>query len=215
MARSYLGLTGADIVSAVRRHNRWVLISRSFLIAFIAFLLIGGMIYMGREGHYVMLVFGIAIALLLFYLCFEAISKAAKVLGNVERSRLFRKYGSPDSIAMRIAEGEPLLDSRKTLLTDSFIMKHGDFESYVPFEEILLLYKKTHSTNGIQDSVYLTVHDAYGDVFDYPFKLGKRHADEMQEAVNVIMQRADRARVGYLQENLEYAKRNAAEPEKN
>lgn len=214
MAKNYVGLTGNDIVKAVRRHNLWMLLSRGFLILFIAVILTVGMRYLWKSGHYIYLVLAILVALLLFYMCIEAVGKAAATLKNVSRARVFRKYGSPDSIAMRISEGEPLLESNKTLLTDSFIMKHGDFESFIPFEDILLIYRKTHATNGVQDGVYLVVHDAYGDSFDYPFKLGKKHESEMENAFAVIMQRADRARVGYLKENLEYAKQNAAEPER-
>lgn len=214
MAKNYVGLTGGDIVKSVRRHNTWILISRGFLIVFIAVMLIVGMRYLWKGGHYIYLVLAILVALLLFYVCIEAVGKAAATLKNVSRARVFRKYGSPDSIAMRISEGEPLLESNKTLLTDSFIMKHGDFETFIPFEDILLIYRKTHSTNGVQDGVYLVVHDAYGDSFDYPFKLGKKHESEMEDAFAVIMQRADRARVGYLKENLDYAKQNAVEPER-
>lgn len=214
MAKNYVGLTGNDIVKAVRRHNLWMLLSRGFLILFIAVILTVGMRYLWKSGHYIYLVLAILVALLLFYMCIEAVGKAAATLKNVSRARVFRKYGSADSIAMRISEGEPLLESNKTLLTDSFIMKHGDFESFIPFEDILLIYRKTHATNGVQDGVYLVVHDAYGDSFDYPFKLGKKHESEMENAFAVIMQRADRARVGYLKENLEYAKQNAAEPER-
>lgn len=214
MAKNYVGLTGNDIVKAVRRHNLWMLLSRGFLILFIAVILTVGMRYLWKSGHYIYLVLAVLVALLLFYMCIEAVGKAAATLKNVSRARVFRKYGSPDSIAMRISEGEPLLESNKTLLTDSFIMKHGDFESFIPFEDILLIYRKTHATNGVQDGVYLVVHDAYGDSFDYPFKLGKKHESEMENAFAVIMQRADRARVGYLKENLEYAKQNAAEPER-
>ena len=214
MAKNYVGLTGNDIVKAVRRHNLWMLLSRGFLILFIAVILTVGMRYLWKSGHYIYLVLAVLVALLLFYMCIEAVGKAAATLKNVSRARVFRKYGSPDSIAMRISEGEPLLESNKTLLTDSFIMKHGDFESFIPFEDILLIYRKTHATNGVQDGVYLVVHDAYGDSFDYPFKLGKKDESEMENAFAVIMQRADRARVGDLKENLEYAKQNAAEPER-
>jgi hypothetical protein len=214
MAKNYAGLTGGDIVTSVRRHNTWVLISRAFLIVFIAVMLVAGTRYFWRNGHWLYLVLGIALALLLFYLCIEAVGKAAGTLKNVARARVFRKFGSPDALAMRISEGVPLLESSKTLLTDSFIMKHGDFESFVPFEDILLIYRKTHSTNGVQDGVFLTVYDAYGDCFDYPFRLGKKHESEMENAFAVIMQRADRARVGYDKANLEYAKQNAAEPER-
>ena len=143
MAKNYVGLTGNDIVKAVRRHNLWMLLSRGFLILFIAVILTVGMRYLWKSGHYIYLVLAVLVALLLFYMCIEAVGKAAATLKNVSRARVFRKYGAPDSIAMRISEGEPLLESNKTLLTDSFIMKHGDFESFIPFEDILLIYRKT------------------------------------------------------------------------
>ena len=88
-------------------------------------------------------------------------------------------------------------------------MKHGDFESFKPFGDIVLIYKKEHSTNGIKDSVFLVAYDRFGDSVDYPFKLGKKHAGEMDAVANLIAQHAPECRFGYTQDNLRYVKEHA------
>ena len=142
----------------------------------------------------------------------KAFGNAVRTLSDIRRARVFLKYGGPDALAMRISEGVPQMQIGSTFVTDTYIMQTGNFETFVAFEEILLLYRHEHSTNGVKDGIALMVHDAFGDKFKYPFKLGKRHADEMQDAVQIIMQRAERAAMGYTPENLAYANMNARKP---
>ena len=99
-----------------------------------------------------------------------------------------------------------LLDSNKALIAKNFIMKHNDFESYIPFTHVLLCYRKESSTNGIPTAVYFVVHDIYGDSFEYPFKMGKKHREEMVDIMKHISTLSPQAAFGYSQQNLQYAK---------
>lgn len=139
------------------------------------------------------------------------ITLSIKVLTRVQYSMVFLKYGSPESIAEIIADGanSSIVSCKQTILTDKFILKKNDFETFVPLESILLLYKKEHRTNGILDSVSLVVHDEYGDDFEYPFKLGKKYEGEFNLAGAEIAKHAPNARFGYTKENLAYVKQNA------
>ena len=208
MAVNYSGLTGDQIVRKVRRRNRntvWKCVLGIILAA--AFLV--GVIWLIRsEGRYFIGIIGFLIVLGVIYVLLQAIGKAMNVLKDVPFAPLFRKYGTPETIAMRIANGSdsPLIESRKTLIGSSFIMKHGDYESYIPFESVRLMYRKEHSTNGIKDSIFLVVYDEYGDSIDYPFKLGKKHADEMRIAAETIAKHAPECRFGYTRDNLNWIK---------
>ena len=209
--RNYSELTGDQVVAGVRRYNQrnrllcilGILVCCAFLVAIIKFMFPG--------GHYVYGILGVILILLCFYGLFEGISRTTKTIAAGENAAIFRKYGTPETIAARIAleSAEPLLDSKGSLVCDSFIMKHGNFESFIPFEKALLIYRREHRTNGIKDSVSLVVHDAFGDSVQYPFKMGRRGQEQMQEIMMHISQKNENCAVGYSPQNLNYAKQNA------
>lgn len=138
------------------------------------------------------------------------IRKSVKTLSDVPNCKLFRKYGSPESIAQTIAEGagKSIVSCKQTLLTEQFILKTKDFESFVPLESVLLLYKREHRTNGFLDSVSLVIHDEYGDQFEYPFKLAKKYQGEFNIAGDEIAKHSPNARFGYTKENLKFVEQN-------
>lgn len=211
MARQYSTLSGAEIVSSIRKkHQKNIFLCILGMLGTALFMIVA-IIWLRTGEHIVLGLFGVALCALFAWLLLEGISKSKKVLADPENCRLFRKYGAPDTIAMQIADGcnALLLESKTALITDLFIMKHGDFESFVPFEQVLLVYRKEHSTNGITDSVFLVVHDAFGDSYEYPFKVGKKHEAEMRSVAEEIAKRAPMCRLGYTQENLNYVKQNA------
>ena len=88
-------------------------------------------------------------------------------------------------------------------------MTFSDFESYVPFDKIMLVYKTEHSTNGIKDGVFLTVYDIFGAKFDYAFKMGKKNEPKMIEAIGMIKQSNPECVVGYSPRNVSWVKSNA------
>ena len=208
MAANYHALSGQDVIKKVRNtHIKYLIFCALGVLLAVVMLIAAGSMIRNGEGGILVMVFGVLVMLCSIYFA----GRSFKTLGNIENCRLFRKYGTPDEIAQRISEGSlnTILDSKGSLCTDTFIMKHSDFESFVPFSEILLLYRKEHRTNGILDSIFLVVHDRYGDKFEYPFKLGKKHAGDMNEVANAIIKSAPDCRVGYTTENLQYAKQNA------
>ncbi len=210
MAANYTALSGADIVKKVRGRNiRSIVLCVLGCLASVGILIFAGIEIRNNEIGYALMAFIVGLIFLLG--CIFSISKPLKTLQNVEESRIFRKFGTPDELASRISEGsmQPFFQTSQTLVTDSFIMKHGDFESYKPFRDIVLIYKKEHSTNGIKDSVFLVAYDKFGDSVDYPFKLGKKHAGEMDAVANLIAQHAPECRFGYTQDNLRYVKEHA------
>ena len=206
MAIQYADLTGAQIVGKVRKRNRGIIVKSALLIVLLLAFLVG-VIWMIREsGRYLLGIFGIFIIAVLMYVLLQSIGNASNVLKDVEAAPVFRKFGAPETIAARIANGSgnPLLATRRTLIGDGFIMKQGDCESYSPFESVRLMYRKEHRTNGIKDSIFLVVYDEYGNSVEYPFQLGRKHADEMRTAVDEIVRQSTDCRVGYTRENIEW-----------
>ncbi len=214
MAKSYYGLTGEAVVSSVRRRNIGTLVFCIFGLIACLVAIVVLLVMTAHEHRYLVTIIGLLIVALLIYAAVCGIKSACNTLKDCTRARIFRKYGSPDSIAERIAAeaDTPLLSSQKALIADSFIMNRGNFESYVPFSEILLCYKKEQRTNGILTGIFLVVHDAYGDKFEYPFKLGKKHEEEMLDVMKHISTQAPKAAFGYTPENLKYAAANARQP---
>ncbi|HBI84877.1 MAG TPA: hypothetical protein DDX71_01110 [Ruminococcus sp.] len=211
MARNYAALTGKKIVKRVRSKHLQTTVVCVLGLGF-CILIVCGMIRLVRENHeYITPVFGMVLAALGGWYAVYQFIRQMKVLRDVPNARVFRKYGTPDEIARTISEesGSSLLESGQTLLTPSFIMKHGDYESFMPSKDIVLMYRKEHRTNGVLDSVFLVCHDQYGDKFDYPFKLGKKHAGKMDFAVGEIVKHCPECRFGYTQENIRFVSQNA------
>ena len=210
MKQNCADLTGDAVVRGVRKKNNQKRLLCLLGVLAAAAALTGAFIWIIKMHEF--FYGGILAILCAFgaYMAFTGVSKANKVLADVENCRLFRKFGTPESIASRIASecGEPLLDSKGTLICNSFIMKHGDFESFIPFEQTLHLFRREHRTNGIQDGVYLVMTDAYGDQQQFPFKIGKKGKAQMEEIVDHIIQQAPNCAVGYTKEALAYVKLN-------
>ena len=214
MARDYNALTGETVLSGIRKTHRFRIAADVFAILFAAGFIIGCVIMLmnnhGDVFRIVMGVIGIALCILVVWVIFGQIGKHIETIAAPEKCRLFRKYGSPESIAARIAaeSSEPVIAEKKTLLCRSFILIRDDFESFIPLDKMLHIYRKESSTNGIKHSVYLVGQDIYGDKFEYPFKLGKTHKQIMVNAMEEISRQSPQCAVGYSPQNLAYAKQN-------
>ncbi len=219
MARDYSALTGADLLEGIRKTHRIRTALDVLAILAVAGFLIGCVFLIKLNLHnttdIIFGVIGIALCVLVLWVIFGKISEHVRTAAAPEKSRLFRKYGTPDEIAARIAAeySEPLFAEKSTLICRSFILNQNDFESFIPLDRTLLVYRKESSTNGIKHNVYLVVHDAFGDSFEYPFKLGKKHKQVMTEAMQEISRQSPQCAVGYSPANLSYVKKNAKTPE--
>lgn len=212
MARSFRDLTADQLVRGVRRDALMGLIFDGFGLLF-AGAMLAWSIWALAEAFSFWGLFMFAVGLLLLVYLVKDTAKHGSIFSDPERCRLFQKYGDPDTLAQLISDhcDNTLLESKQILVTDQFIMKRNQFESLIVYEKILLLYRKEHRTNGILDGVYLVIHDAYGDSYEYPFKLGKKHVDEFHQTAAEIANRAPNCRVGYTKENLTYVKENQLE----
>ncbi len=155
-------------------------------------------------------ILGICGGVFFIFMAISLIPDHWRAYRDTENVRLFLKYGSAETLAAHITEGisNRIIENDKVLITEKFIMRNDDFESYMPYESVLWIYKKTHSTNGLKDGVFLTAHDEFGDSFDYPFKLGKKHVSELENAIKTVAEKCPRAVVGFSQANRQYAAEN-------
>lgn len=171
-------------------------------IVFVAAIYSSGEMDTGTLVICLIIIGGLAVASLFGFRTFFTVAR------DPENAKLFRKFGSPEEIAAQIAAGvgSCLVDTKRVYVTDKFIMQKKSLESFMPYSHVVLAYKKEHSTNGIKDGVFLTVHDVYGDSIDYPFPLSRKKAEEMDRTAAVIGGAAPMCRFGYTGENLKYAK---------
>ncbi len=203
-------LTGNKIVRQIRTRNSWAAVGYFFFLLFAVLLLLAaGMFAFKEERLFIALACAVFGALLMLYAAKRFFS-AVKAAFRPGAHRLFRKYGSPDDLAERILQGEneSMMDHPQLMITERFLMKRKDFESFVLYECILLLYRKEHRTNGVLDGIYLVVHDCYGDSYEYPFRLSNKYAGDLEFAASEIAKRAPESRFGYTTENLKWVKEN-------
>lgn len=214
MAKDYSALTGTELLDGIRKTHRIRIVLDVLAILAAGGFLFGSVFLIRNNLHnttdIIFGIIGIALCILVVWVILGQISKHIQTIVAPEKNRLFRKYGLPESVAARIAaeSSEPVIAEKSTLLCRSFILKQGDFESFIPLDQALHVYRKESSTNGIKHNVYLVVQDVYGDKFEYPFKLGKKHKEIMIDAMNMISQQAPQCAVGYSGQNIAYAKQN-------
>lgn len=210
MKKDYSNLTGDEVVRSVRKKNQQKRLLCVLAVLLAAAGMVGIFIWIIRMHEFVYGILLLLLCVCVIVASFTGIANAGKVLANVEGCRLFRKYGTPETIAARVAaeSSNPMLDCKGTLICNSFIMKHGDFESFIPFDKALHIYRREHRTNGIQDGVYLVVSDLYGDKQEYSFKFGRKGKTMMAEIMDHIMQQAPQCAAGYSREAIDYAKQH-------
>lgn len=210
MAHDYSALTGEMLVENVQKSYKRKKILCIVGIPVCCIVLLYSLLQLKSGSDGFMCILFAAISVILIYVCLKGIADAKKLIADPMGSMLFKKFGSPESIAQRIAaeSGSPLLDAKGALICDSFIMKHGDFESFVPLEEALWVYREEHRTNGIPDGVYLIIYDSYGCKNSYPFKFGKTGKDMMTDIMKHISEKAPKCAFGYSKEAEQYMQAN-------
>lgn len=203
-------ITGSDILKSISKKSLrgigWCIVG---LLAAAAVMAAGLMLILedGKVFHGILMI-GAAIFGAYFALYFISVMK--KKSKNPEHCELFRKFGTPDSIAQTIAQESdtPIHEAKGVLVCDSFIMRKNDFESYIPLTEALAVYRREHRTNGIPDGVYLVVTDSYGNAQNYPFRFGKTGKETMAQIMEHISQKAPNCAFGYSREVLNYISQN-------
>ena len=206
-------LTGRKLTAKIRRASLWKAFVYGLLLLLGILILAAAVAFVRDEHEYLKPILMLAVGAVLCWWSGAEVVKRLKVLVNVRSSRMFRKYGSPEEIASIIANGaeSSLIVNKKVLLTESFIFSPSIPESYVPLDSVRLFYRKEHRTNGIQDGLYITVWDEFGDTYDYPFKMGSRHAVDFEDAMKELFVRCKNAQSGYSVEKIAAVKANKRE----
>lgn len=193
MARNYASLTGKKLIQAINRKNRHGLV-RSLLYTPAALLVAGLTIpFMKSTGNYPAGVIVMLIALGCAAAFGMNIPKQIKMITDAEDSQFFRTQGNANEIAYLIeSEYEvPLLDDEGTLICRSFIMTHGDFESFKRFDTVMMVQLQVYSKNGIPMRLYFSVTDLGGDHRTYPLKL--KYQAEAEQILHQIKMQAIKA----------------------
>lgn len=204
-------ITADDILTQIRKKKKRTIALLILLILIGVGALVYSVIAIRVNHDYGSGAVGAIICVVLCAIGIVMIKKNAECLKDLRHCRVFKKYGTPEEIASRISAsaGNRLMDSKRLVLTDDFIMKTNDFETFVPLEAVLLAYKYEHSTNGVKDSVAISIHDEYGDKFEYPISIrNSKNSEELNTICNAIAQRSERVKFGYNGENLKYVEAN-------
>lgn len=200
-------LTGQKMLSTMRTKHGWAAFGYGIITGWFAFLLVFSIYFFSRE-EFLMGLMTLALGALLGWVFGKKFIESLKIALNPRKATVFRKYGDPEEIAERIFTGREtiILEQNQVVITGDYILHRKHYETFVPLADILLVYRKEHRTNGVPDSISLVVHDRYGDSYEYPFKMGKKFAGDMDFAVGEMIKRMPDCRIGYDQENLRYVK---------
>lgn len=203
-------LTGQIIVSRLRTKKGWEAFGYSILILPFLAMFLFMLFHLVNSGDFAMcIITGLISGACIFFFAAKAV-RALKMALATEKATVFRKYGDPDEIADRINRGldHILLEQRDVIVTEEYILRRKQYETFVPLADIMLMYRKEHRTNGILDSIALVVHDRCGEQYEYPFSLKKNAAGDMDYAVGEITKRVPECIVGYNPVNMAYVKTN-------
>ena len=120
-----------------------------------------------------------------------------------ERSTLFRKYGSPETVEQMLEaeRGNVFFENSRMLVTQHWILKKDNPESLVRFEWVLLAYQRS-SPSG----TYLVVYDCWGSKYTYPFAVGEQQVFRPEIVLDKIKKHAPGCQIGCSAQHLAYVR---------
>ncbi len=202
-------ITAESLVRIIRKRNLRYGIGAIFFVLLSCLLLMVAC-DMIRNQSYGYGLLGILVSVICIDQSFTAAVTRLSVVSDTDHCRFFRKFGSPEQIAAQMTdEAERILFQHKSIiLTQSYIINTNDLETFLPYDQIRLLYRETHRTNGVADGTYLVLHDAFNDIHKYAFPIGKKKAAIQNEAASLIIERAPNVLIGYTNDNLQQVEAN-------
>ena len=148
MKQPYPNMTGEKLLNKVSSRALIKILLNSLLLIFLAmfflYLIFDGVREMPES---LVMLFTLPLWILLFYFPIKAIRTHLVQFRSGGCNEVFRRYGTPDEIAEVLADPEnvQLIRSSNIIVTKAYLMKKGDFLSYLPLSEIVYIeISRTH-----------------------------------------------------------------------
>ncbi len=198
-ARQLRNLTGDKLLKQIRRyHQKKLFISAGFLLLFA-----------GATAFLTWRIGCAGLAGLLPCLCCACLAGYRLLnLLHPEKSLLFRKYGTPDTVAEMIAAdaADIFFENRKMIVSQHFLLKKDNPESLMRFEWILLAYIRHSGAAPLPRGIFLAAHDCWGSRQFYPFAVGEQQIFKPEILLDKIKKNAPGVQIGSSAEHFAYAK---------
>ncbi|MBQ8922878.1 MAG: hypothetical protein IJ060_12125 [Oscillospiraceae bacterium] len=226
-------LSAADVLENVTRFyskkTNGVLIGLIVMQCFLAIIvyaaLLSGMDKVGAEA----LVYGFSImfGILGLILLIAAFVKSRKEK-HPEKHLVFQRYGGAEGVAATFNEayGRVEYADKRFMLTPTFIMKPGDFTTFIPNKCLLLVCKEDRRGQAAMamllgallasaiysnkpTGLFLTAYNCYGDHIDYQFTGKPAQVDYI---VNLVQPFAPQCAIGDSPQTRAYLAQNIRKP---
>lgn len=168
MTRAYQNLDGVDLLSKIRSRSIRHIILNAFLLVLFAWFILMMLRSMAEDfSEYWFFLFFAPVFVLMVILPVAAIRKHFTNYQLGDQHPLFQKYGTPNEIAAVLTDLDnvELLNSRKVILTKSYIMMRDDFLSYLPLNDLTEI--AVTSSYGKHKSAVITVQTIDGEKVKY------------------------------------------------
>ena len=165
-------LTGEKLLLHISRNARKQILRDVLLLTLFAVIIIGanaGMVQDFRRNFFIL--FFIPVWILMIYYPIADIRKHREEIRSGADHALFQRYGSPDEIAAILSDpsNEQVLDSKKIIFTQSYLIDRKDYLSYLPLKCIRSMFITHHSSRSAH-YVQLRVLTKDGSSVKYNFE---------------------------------------------
>ena len=168
----FCDLTGEKLLLHISRNAVKEIVRDVLLLMLFAIIIIGANVGMVMDfSRNFFILFFIPVWILMIWYPVTDIRKHREEIRSGAEHPLFQRYGSPDEIAAVLSDpsNEQVLDSRKIILTQSYLINRNDFLSYLPLKRIRSMFITHHSSRSAH-YVQLMVLTKDGSRVNYNFE---------------------------------------------
>lgn len=191
-------LNADALTNCIRRKYQHYL---TFMIFGILVMLIIGIVLTVRFG-----IFGAVIGTVLLAIALYAFMQVNARRMHPENADVFRKYGTPETVAeiLRKGSSDVFFDNGRLVVTEQYMLDISDPETLLIFPNALTVYP-----DGVQGKEeYLVVYDKWGKKLRYPFTNGKQQVMKSVILIDKVRKNAPGCRCGHRPEDMEYVRKN-------
>ena len=189
-------LTGEKLLMQVSRHAHKQIVRKVLLLILFAAIIIGAnaaMVMDFRNNFFIL--FFLPLWILLIYYPIQDIKKHQLEILQGENNDIFLLYGSPDEIAEILSDptNEQLLESKKVVLTRSYLVMKDDLLTFVPIDRLSRISVMHHSSRNSR-YVYLDVCTTDKRILKYQFEddplfgSAAKRTNQIAEIITALMQ---------------------------
>lgn len=189
---------GAQLIACIRRNGQCALL-KCLVIA--ALMLVIGILLTIRFR-----VLGAVVGLALLIAAIVPVKAKLSKWLHPESADVFRKYGTPDTVAARIRSGssEVFFDNGRLLVTEEYMLDRQNLEMLLFYPNALTAY-----SDGVQGKdEYLIVYDKWGQQLRFPFTNGQQQIMKITILIDKVRKLSPACRGNRHSADMEYVRKH-------